>query len=209
MTKFWMEDIKILFDNKKLLEIFPSKNYDLNRKLNAIVRLSFYYAIIVFFIKKDKNVLLIPIIVLGVTYFVNNRKGNKVIFTDLLEDYISESDKNTSFRIPTKDNPFMNINIKDYGTPTQTKAAPSYNNVGVQNRMDELYNDGLYRDFKDVFNRNTGERQFLTMPNTEVPNKQGDFAKWLYGKPPTCKEGNQVACLAGNGRISSAQGGPT
>ena len=35
----------------------------------------------------------------------------------------------------------------------------------------------------DVFGKRNSQRQFYTMPNTEVPNSQDEFAKWLYGKP--------------------------
>ena len=34
------------------------------------------------------------------------------------------------------------------------------------------------------------------MPNTEAMNKQTEFAKWCYGTPPTCKEGNGLQCAA-------------
>ena len=36
------------------------------------------------------------------------------------------------------------------------------------------------------------------MPNTTVPNNQGDFAQWLYGVPKTCKEGNGNQCVGNN-----------
>jgi hypothetical protein len=32
------------------------------------------------------------------------------------------------------------------------------------------------------------------MPNTVIPNKQDEFAKWLYLQPKTCKE-DQEQCL--------------
>jgi len=206
MTTFWKEDIQLLFRADKILEIFPSKKYDLNRKMNAIVRLSFLYTVIIYLYKKDSKVLLIPFVTMALTYLINYKKADNISYTNVLEDIISENDKNTTCRIPSKDNPFMNTNITDYGKESKVKACPSYNNVGVQNRVDELYNDGLYRDFQDVFNRNTGERQFNTMPNTQVPNDQDSYMKWLYGKPPTCKEGNSVACLVGSHASSRSTG---
>ena len=64
----------------------------------------------------------------------------------------------------------------------------------------ELYNEDLYRDIKDVFNKNTGDRQFYTVPGNQVPNDQGSFSQWCYGQPPGCKEGNQIACSLQLGR---------
>ena len=34
------------------------------------------------------------------------------------------------------------------------------------------------------------------MPVTTIPNKQVEFAKWLYMGPRTCKEGNGDRCVA-------------
>ena len=79
------------------------------------------------------------------------------------------------------------------------KSCPSYNNVGVQNRIEELFNQDLYRDFKDVFGKENSQRQFYTVPGNRVPNDQGAFAQWLYGQPKTCKEGNSIACLSDMG----------
>lgn len=197
MSDFWKDNISILYRNDKLFEIFPSRNFDINRKLNSLVRLSVYYAIFIFLYKKDKKALLIPLIVLGITYIINIKKNGSLEVTDRFEDMISDYDSKSKCRVPTKENPFMNTAVTDYGKPSFDKACPSYNNIGVQNRINELYNDGIYIDFKDIFNRNTGKRQFMTMPNTQVPNNQGEFGKWLYGKPPTCKEGNSIACLSG------------
>ena len=202
MSIFWKEDIKILFDNSKLLEIFPSKNYDINRKLNSLVRLSIYYSLAMYLLKKDSRYIAIPIITMVITYFIFTKKGKKDIFTDFTEDRIKNIDNMSEFKKPTLNNPFMNNKITDYGKKNIKRACPSYNNVGVQNRIDELYEDGVYKDFKDVFSKNTGYRQFYTMPNTEVPNNQGDFAQWLYGKPPSCKEGNSIACLTQMGRTN-------
>ncbi len=182
---FWKDDVSVLFQHNKILEIFPSKYYDINRKLNSVVRLSILYAIIMYIFKKDNKILLIPIIVLIVTYGIYTKKGDKVEYSNPLEDIISEYDKKSSCKIPTKDNPFMNTNITEYGKPSISRACPSYNNVGVQNRIHELYSDGLYKDFKDIFDKNTGDRQFITMPNTQVPNDTDSYMKWLYGGPKT------------------------
>ena len=70
MSTFWKEDIKVLFENDKLLEIFPSKKYDINRKLNSLVRLSIYYSLIMYLLKKNNRYIAIPIITMIITYFI-------------------------------------------------------------------------------------------------------------------------------------------
>ena len=53
MTPLWITNIPILYEKKYLFEIIPLKKFDFNRKLNALVRLSIYYSIVLFIFKKD------------------------------------------------------------------------------------------------------------------------------------------------------------
>jgi hypothetical protein len=36
---------------------------------------------------------------------------------------------------------------------------------------------------------------FNTNPNTQIPNDQAGFADFCYGNMPSCKEGNEFACM--------------
>lgn len=212
-TKLWYEDPSLLYNLDYLTEIFPFKRFDIMRKLNALVRLSILYAIIMYIYKRDQLYLCIPIVIMGISLLIwynqSNVQTDKVMkqaYNDSLEQLVQLNDLETECRIPKKDNPFMNPTLKDYGNnlnPTP-KSCPSYNNKGVQRRVEELFNEDLYRDVTDVFGKNNSQRQFYTVPGNQVPNDQGSFAQWCYGTPKTCKEGNQVACLSANGRSSSA-----
>ena len=51
-------------------------------------------------------------------------------------------------------------------------------------------------DVNDVFAKHNSQRQFYTMPVTDICNDQTNFAKWLYLTPPSCKEGNGLQCSA-------------
>jgi hypothetical protein len=51
-----------------------------------------------------------------------------------------------------------------------------------------LYNSTVYRNIEDVYERQNSQRLFYTLPITTIPNKQGDFADWLYKTGPQCKE---------------------
>ena len=58
------------------------------------------------------------------------------------------------------------------------KACPSYNNVGIQRRrVEELFNEDLYRDVTDVFGKNNSQRQYYTVPIPSSHNDQGSFAQ--------------------------------
>ena len=53
-TPFWYKEPSILYDNRYIFEFFPSRRFDVVRKLNAILRLSVIYSIIMFYqVKKD------------------------------------------------------------------------------------------------------------------------------------------------------------
>ena len=45
-TPFWYNQPSILYDRKYLFEFFPMKQYDLIRKLNAIIRFTIYYSLL-------------------------------------------------------------------------------------------------------------------------------------------------------------------
>lgn len=213
-TPFWYDDLSILFKQDTITEIFPSKRFDIIRKLNAIVRLSLFYTLIMYLLKREQKYLIIPLIVMGITWIVwykqediQNDKLLKESMNDKLDDLVKINDLNTECRVPNKDNPFMNPTLSDYGSENPPpKSCPSYNNKGVQRRVEELFNEDLYRDANDIFGKNNSQRQFYTVPGNKVPNDQGNFAQWLYGTPPTCKEGNKIACLNQMGRSSSGSG---
>ena len=43
---------------------------------------------------------------------------------------------------------------------------------------------------------NESMNSFYTMPASQIPNNQGEFANWCYGSMPSAKEGNKKALLA-------------
>jgi len=160
--------------------------------------------------------LIIPFVVAAVTWVIWYRQKDTHIdnlmeesISNRLDDLVKINDLETECRVPNKDNPFMNPPIHEYSNDkySKPKSCPSYNNVGVQNRIEELFNEDLYRDVKDVFGKGNSQRQFYTVPGSRVPNDQSSFGQWLYGTPKTCKEGNGIACLAQTGRGSSSSGG--
>jgi len=263
-TEFWYNDISLLYDKNYLLEFIPYRDFDFNRKLNAIVRLSIYYGVIVYLLTSSKNVLCVPFITLIITVFlyknhknnkrnrltsllrntnnVNSSNTTKKAINNLINDesvlsnvinnnsmnnnsmnnsmnnnsinnrvnHVKEENRlneidtiikdiNDSCNLPTDDNPFMNLSTYDFSNGEKSKACNSYNNKGIKNIVENKFNNDLYLDSNDLFNRRNSQRQFYTMPNTSIPNKQGDFAKWLYDRGPTCKEGNCTTSSGGWG----------
>jgi hypothetical protein len=221
-TPLWIQNPSILYEKKYLFEILPHKDFDFNRKLNSLLRLSIIYTLIVItFDKKKMSQLYIPFIVGVLTYIMSHKykktRMNKVE-KDLMEGFPDETvsdevkeetnielvkELSQKCRVPTKNNPFMNPKITDYNTKNDTsEACLSYNNKGVQKNIDNKFNEDLYRDVNDIFGKNNSQRQFFSVPGRSIPNDQGGFARWLYGTPPTCKEGNGVQCAANQYGVS-------
>ena len=173
---------------------------------------------------RNTNIFAVPLITALVTFFIHKNNSSiqvnnldTQLRNDIINNEIVSGKHNLGCSLPTKDNPFMNPTLSDYGSDKQPppKSCPSYNNVGVQRRVEELFNEDLYRDVNDIFGKNNSQRQFYTVPGNQVPNDQSSFANWLYGTPSTCKEGNGIACLSdmgttGGGRTTttSTGGGP-
>ena len=61
MTPLWTENINMLYEKKYLFEVVPMKNFDLNRKLNSLFRLSIFYSIIVYLLNRNTKTFMIPI----------------------------------------------------------------------------------------------------------------------------------------------------
>src|SRR3989344_150051 len=85
-----------------------------------------------------------------------------------------------------------------------SKSKPSkelFNDDTLQNNADDKdinekvmskFNDKLYRDVDELWDRGNSQRQFYTLPSQQVPNNQVEFGKWLYNVNRTCKEADQV-----------------
>lgn len=168
-----------------------------NEQLNCIMRFSLYFAIIVFIIKKDANILLIPVFMAIFTYYiylvdVNNKQHEN----EVLENMHVMKDNATGRKCqkPTQQNPFMNVLMSDYVHNPERPPACTMNNK-VKRMVSHYFDKNLYRDVDDIFHKNASDRQFYTTPNTTIPNDQTAFAKWLYQLGPTCKEGNGDVCF--------------
>ncbi len=183
---FWFNKREILFNKDRLTEFFPVASMTNNEKLNAILRLSIYVSGVLVVYHKNLNVLLIPLFVALVTLYIykfNNVQDEE----DKQEGFSLKSD----CTLPTENNPFMNTLLTDVGVYKPRKEACLLENV--EKDVKKYFNKGLYKDVGDLYEKNNGQRQFFTMPNTnEYGIKHGDtvkFANALYNTgQPTCKE---------------------
>ena len=201
MTNFWLNDLTVLFNRNNLLEIIPYNHMNLNGKLNAVLRLSICYSVIMSILKKDYRYLIIIIIVGILTIIIN--KNYKVLNIENNNDYLdtinvdsNTNDDSMGCKLPTKENPFMNPNFDDYKDGNLMKSCNSYDNSVIRSMQEEYLTGGLYKDQYDIFNNKHSQREFYTMPVNSIMNDSIKFAEWCYKTPPTCKEGNAIQCVS-------------
>jgi hypothetical protein len=183
---FWLDNpIKVLFGGDEFYKFFPTMEMNVIEKLNAIVRLSVYLGIVLFFISNNLNYLFLPIVVAAFTIFIYKYHKNslELYFNSYneLEDYTEK----IGCTQPSPNNPFMNINLI---TDPKNKPRACKPNEEIKEKIEDNFNINLFRDVSDVYGKNNSQRQYYTMPATTIPNDQTKFAKWLYGQGPTCKE---------------------
>jgi hypothetical protein len=91
-------------------------------------------------------------------------------------------------RKPTVDNPYANIVFSDYLDAGNIASPCNVDDDELPKKSLELYNSSIFRNVDDVFERENSQRLFYTLPVNTVPNKQTEFARWLYDTGPRCKE---------------------
>jgi hypothetical protein len=193
----WFKDPKNFITPDNYDQFFPEKSMNFNEQLNSLLRLSIYFSLIVFVLKYDIRIFLVPLVTALFTWFLYNiDQQNKDSKEKFLESKnLAENKKDNTLCIkPTKDNPFMNITMNEYADNPQRKPACDITKNSIKTKAKEYFDHNMYRDVGDVYESQTTDRQWVTNPITTIPNDQVEFAKWLYNTGPTCKENNGNQC---------------
>lgn len=216
--KYWFQDLNLLINVDKLDEFLPKSYMSYPEKVNSLVRLSIYIGLLLSVINKNYLYLYIPIgtmlltVVLYLLRQVNeeskreqksienlSQMGNEG--TDINKIFSDNNSNNTKTEKfdntkkcskSTDENPFMNP--MPFDNRKRAKACPLNKNTKME--IEKNFNQGLFRDVGDIFNKSSSQREFYTVPTTTYPSDQTDFANWLYKTPKTCKEGNGAQCVA-------------
>jgi hypothetical protein len=105
----------------------------------------------------------------------------------LNKDFLySSNDLHTNIcRLPTSNNPMMNDCITDLQVENPPEAC-NVDDEEIHDKMTQCFNDKLFMDVSDVFERENSQRQFFTVPQMNPPD-QTAFANWLYNTDNFCK----------------------
>jgi len=177
--QIWFKDPSILFTKDTWNRFVPMKNMTTVEALNAVVRFSIYFSVILFVSTGVGGyIMAIPLVMIAsiVLYkLFPNGKALEEAFT------VRDSKKTTNFTMPTAENPFMNVlltEIKD--NPDREDAAPT-GRRDVKRKINEAFakTSDLYMDTSDVFDQAQAMRTFHTLQSAKVPNDQDGFLKWM------------------------------
>ena len=171
MNGIWYTHPADFVTKENFLNIIPLPSQTFAEQLNAILRFSLYYAVVMSLYRRTLAYLIVPTIIACLTYFafeIHVRKGEAF-------DHATQQ----ACRKPTLDNPYMNVPVTEFSSEVPLACDPL--DESIANQIQDNYASNSFRDQDDLYNRNSGERQFYTMPVTTTVNDQEAFAQWLYG----------------------------
>lgn len=208
----WIIDPMTLIREYDSIKISSENNFVTN--LNNLSRIILYITIISFLLTRNASVLLSGVFSLAIFVIVYYLRENKLksgfdIINNDAKESTRLSKKNLEDYYPIKEeNPLSNVMPGDYmNNPARKKAAPAYdatvsnkiNNttkkmITEKNLGNKNLENKLFRDLGDNYKFDESMINFYTTASSEIPNNQGEFAKFCYGNMPSCKEGNEFAC---------------
>lgn len=95
---------------------------------------------------------------------------------------------------PNKDNPFINPLLNDITLDGKEEPVPcNVDDKDVHTEMIDCYNEDIYKNVGDLFEKQNSIRQFYTVPRS-YPNDQQAFANFCYKNDNICKV-DQSKCL--------------
>lgn len=177
--QIWFKDPSVLFSQTTWSQFVPMPAMSTAESLNAVVRFSVYFSIILFVSTGISSYLIsIPaVMVASVILFTVFPNGKT------LESFIGKvaSTIKKAETMPSSSNPFMNpllTEIQD--DPHRPDAAPtSRSDVKQAIYKSFQQTSDLYMDTTDLFDQAKAMVSFHTLQSATIPNDQDAFLKWL------------------------------
>jgi hypothetical protein len=193
--KIWFNDLSHFITADNYFIIIPLSQMTTEDRINAIMRFFIYFGILLALIRKNSRYLMFPLIagIFSLLLYNFESKKKDIIEKELDRRELKIIDNKVCTRV-TKENPFMNPSIADLTFNPEKPGACDITNEKVQSDIDKQFHSRVFQDVNDIYNNQSSERQFYTLPSTTIPNNQGGFADWLYNRGPSCKQGNGDQC---------------
>lgn len=190
----WFKDPSILFNATTWGKFVPTQSMTTAEALNAVVRFSIYFSVLLFLATGVSGyILTIPVILATTVVLYSLFPNGKTI-----ESFVTKVTKGT-YTMPTGDNPFMNpllTEIQD--DPNRPDAAPiTRNDVKADIYKAFQKTSDMYMDTTDMFDQAQAMRTFHTLQSAKIPNDQAGFLQFLakgtnepdYSSAPPARQG--------------------
>lgn len=188
----WYRDPTQFVDLHNLLYFIPKPSTSFEEQLNAALRFSIYFGLIMTILRNDLRAIFFPIFVAILTVVLyehetQKRMLQKQVYEKLDLGFDKRRGQQSTCVLPTKENPYMNVLLSDYQNFPNKPPACNIENRAVKSKIRE-YSSDVPRNIDDVYFERNDDRSFYTMPSTTIPNDQEGFGKWLYGDMPSVKQ---------------------
>lgn len=186
----WFKNFYILLKSDRLIEFFPNQMQTLEERINTVVRLGIYASLVLVAYQRDYRYFSIIPVVFILTYFVykSYKKQTPDTTNGATKSILKTSAdiKKEKATWPSVNNPFMNPNIDDFGAYKDKEPAPTYfedteDAATLRQEIKSKFEENIFREVDDVYERNNSDRQFYTVPNTQVPSDQAKTLEFFYG----------------------------
>lgn len=179
MEPLWTSNPSILFSAQTWQKFVPTADMDVPTALNAVVRFTIYFSVLLFLTTGLQSYLIaIPVVLLVTAVF------GKVFPTTraLVETFkLSPKDAPGVYTMPTAENPFMNPLLTEINdNPNRADAAP-IGRTDVKREIERSFQQtsDMYMDTSDRFDLAQSMRTFHTLQSAKIPNDQGGFLQFL------------------------------
>jgi hypothetical protein len=198
----WFRDPSGFLSYQKWTNFIPLSSMTYEEKLNALMRFAAILSVLLFVVTGGTNGKAFYIVVLvGISTYALQLVHEK----ELREEFNRRKKQglrhdrrlDTECSVPTKDNPFANILLTDYGNNPHRRRGCDITKKKTKKMTESFFSDNLYKDIDDIWSKRTSSRSFYQTPIQTIPNDQSGFADWLYGRKgrKSCKEGNGAQCV--------------
>lgn len=174
----WTKDPSILFSAGTWQRFVPTKDMDVPTALNAVVRFTVYFAVILFISTGERGYLIAIPGVLAATaifgyLFPTTRK--------LVETFGDMTPSSKPRTMPTAENPFMNPLLTEIVDNPNRPDAANIEQASTKREMEKAFQktSDLYMDTSDRFDLAQSMRSFYTLQSARIPNDQDGFLKHL------------------------------
>ena len=174
-TTLWSESPVVLIESPT--EFMYSEQFDKIRNINAMVRFSIYWSIIIYLMTGQH----IVFVVLAVALILMRRPAS---YEDPIVTENSAADSKIYCQSPSVNNPLANPTPADWGNgKPKLPACPT---DSVKSSIRETLNSQpitgpIYASAGEDANSKLARRSFYSIPTSGVPDGREEFVKGLYG----------------------------